>query len=216
MSELCNTVNAETGVRHARKYESRNPVQRWLLRQFHLRVWDWLSEVKPRRVLDFGCGEGYFWSALADFGPLPEVIGLDVRADAIEAAQRRLPELSFVCADLFDYEPEEQFDLVVASEVLEHLYEPGRYLRRLCQLSCGHLLLTVPHEPFFRLCNLLRGRDLSRWGDHPEHVQHWSPRSFAGFVSPLIEIEKSASSFPFVLILGKTRPILVNANRSVT
>ena len=79
-----------------------------------------------------------------------EAIVEEVGAKNIFTSQGYLEEMPF---------GDEQFDLVVASEVLEHLYEPERFLERLCRLSRGPVLLTVPHEPWFRLCNLLRGRD---------------------------------------------------------
>ncbi len=138
------TVRADTTARHIDKYESRNPVQRWLLERFHRHIRAWIDELRPVRVLDFGCGEGYFWEAMARLGPIPDVVGLDVREDALQAARRRLPGLTFLRQDLFDFNPAERFDLVVASETLEHLYEPARVLAQLCRLSRGSVLLTVP------------------------------------------------------------------------
>jgi 2-polyprenyl-3-methyl-5-hydroxy-6-metoxy-1,4-benzoquinol methylase len=200
------TIRHDTTARHVRKYESQNPVQRWLLERFHRKVRAWIDEVRPRRVLDFGCGEAYFWEAMGRLGPLPDVVGIDLREDALDAARARMPGLTFVRQDLFAFDPgEEGFDLVVAIETLEHLYEPGRVLARLCQLSRGHLLLTVPHEPFFQLSNLLRGRDLSRLGNHPEHVQRWTRRGFERFVSPLVRAERVETTFPFTLVLGRPR-----------
>lgn len=200
------TIRPDSGARHARKYETRNPVQQWLLARFHRRVRAWLDELRPARVFDFGCGEAYFWMAQKQLGPLPEVVGVDLRAEAIAQASERLPELRFEQRDLFSYGPEAgRFDLVIASEVLEHLYDPDRVLAKLCQLSSGSLLLTVPHEPFFRLSNLARGRDILRLGNHPEHVQLWSRRSFARFASRHLEIDRLETSFPFILLLGRPR-----------
>jgi 2-polyprenyl-3-methyl-5-hydroxy-6-metoxy-1,4-benzoquinol methylase len=199
------SVRADTTARHIHKYESRNPVQRWLLERFHRHIRAWIDELRPVRVLDFGCGEGYFWEAMARLGPIPDVVGLDVREDALQAARRRLPGLTFLRQDLFDFNPAERFDLVVASETLEHLYEPARVLAQLCRLSRGSVLLTVPHEPFFQLSNLLRGRDLRGFGNHPEHVQHWSRRSFVEFVSPMVIADRVETSFPFILLLGRPR-----------
>ena len=53
---------------------------------------------------------------------------------------------------------------------------------------------------------MLRGRDVLRWGNHPEHVQNWSRRSFVQFVSEYIEIEKIETCFPFLMILGTPKP----------
>jgi len=200
------TISAATALRLRAKYESRNPIQRWVLRCFIQRIRQWMDELRPRRVLDFGCGEGYLWSRLSDLGPLPEVVGLDLRTDAVATARARLPGSTWLDQDLFDFDSEGQtFDLVMASQVLEHLYEPGRFLDRLCELTSRWVLVTVPHEPFFQLCNLARGRDVWRLGNHPEHVQRWSKRGFDRFASKFLHIEKIETVFPFILLLGTKR-----------
>ncbi|WP_406700923.1 class I SAM-dependent methyltransferase [Singulisphaera sp. Ch08] len=177
-----------------------------MLSRLYGTLYQLVTGLAPRRILDFGCGEAHFWGTLARFGPLPEVLGIDLRPDAIAAATMRYPAARFLCIDLFELpNPDPSFDLVIASEVLEHLRSPDRYLARLCELSTRWVLLTVPHEPFFRLCNFARGRDLRRFGNHPEHIQCWSKRSFGRFVSAHLEIVRLETSFPFVILLGRVR-----------
>lgn len=92
----------------------------------------------------------------------------------------------------------------MCAETLEHLYDPSLYLARLCGMA-DRVLLTVPHEPYFRLCNLAQGRDVRQLGNHPEHVQHWSARSFRRYVSQYVAVERFETSFPFLLVMGTTR-----------
>ena len=206
MGDDATTAGLDFSARQRRKYVCRNPVQRFLLRRFFRRLRAWIDALAPKSVLDFGCGEGFFWQRLAEWGPLPPVVGLDLRPDALALARRLLPQMTFTQGDLLDFHPDHQtFDLVIASEVLEHLDVPERYVRKLCELCSGWMILTVPHEPYFRICNLLRGRDLRFLGNHPDHVQHWSKRGFHRFVSPFLMIEKLETSFPFILALGKPR-----------
>lgn len=196
------TISEETAFRHIRKYESRNVVQNWLLRRFHAEVRLRLVEVGPRSVFDFGCGEAYFWAMQEAYGPLPEIVGLDLRDDAIAAARARLPNQTFIQGDLLDYDAGgRRFDLVVASEILEHLHDPEPYVRRLCGLTKKYLLITVPHEPFFRMANLVRGRDLSRLGNHPEHVQHWNKQTFRKRFANTVKFIDISTSFPFIIFL---------------
>lgn len=207
ISPVGTTITDETACRHARKYASRNPVQQWILRRFFRTIQAWLDQIHPTRVLDFGCGEGYFWRSLAALGPLPEVIGIDVRAEAVVIAREQVPCQTFLVEDLFKYDPKGiQFDLAVCSEVLEHLHDPMIHLRRLSEIA-PRVLLTVPNEPYFRLSNLLRGRDLKRWGNHPEHVQQWSVATFRRFVSTHFEIEEVRTVFPFILVLGRSKGV---------
>ena len=133
-------------------------------------------------------------------------VGVDLRAEAIAEARARHPQLAFEAADIFSFPPDgRRYDLVLASQVLEHLPAPGPVLSRLAALCGGKLLLTVPHEPWFRLMNLARGRDIVRLGNHPEHVNHWDPQSFAAFVSAYAEVERCWTSFPFILLEARPR-----------
>lgn len=189
--------------RQERKYACRNPLQQWALRRFFARIRGWLDRTKPNRVLDLGCGEGLFWQRMAATGPLPEVVGVDLRSAAVEAAQRRLPTLRFHVGDFYEFVPDgDGFDMVLACEVLEHLPDPRRALERICAMTNHHVLLTVPHEPYFQICNFLRGRDLARFGNHPEHVQHWGQKSFRAFLSDFLGVDDFAAEFPFLMALG--------------
>jgi hypothetical protein len=39
--------------------------------------------------------------------------------------------------------------------------------------------LGVPNEPYFRIINFLRGKNIEHFGNDIEHTQHWSSREFA-------------------------------------
>jgi hypothetical protein len=92
----------------------------------------------------------------------------------------------------------------VASQVLEHLPEPEIFLERLAAFSNKHLLLTVPWEPWFRTINLIRGRDIKRLGNHPEHINLWGLRGFERLVSKYATVEKAYTVFPFIVVVAKT------------
>ena len=94
-------------------------------------------------VLDVGCGNG---SQLAI--PLAKrgyrVTGIDPHAASIERA-RQFTGAKFVCG--FSSSLCEQFDVVVISEVLEHLHDPEALLRDCLRLlkTNGLLIVTVPN-----------------------------------------------------------------------
>jgi SAM-dependent methyltransferase len=202
------TLRDDTGARHRRKYASRNPVQRLVLDRFFVEVARELRALQPRRALEFGCGEGLFLQRLEQLGlRLPELTGIDLREEAITEARQRCPGYGFEVKDLLSWEvPERSFDVVIASQVLEHLPDPDLFLARLVSLCSGHLLLTVPLEPWFRLLNLARGRDLTRLGNHPEHVNHWGHRAFTRFVSRHALVERSSVVFPFIVVVARPAP----------
>ena len=201
------TIRDDTTKRHVAKYTNRNPLHRLSLGRFHDALADELRALAPKSVLDFGCGEGFVIDELASRGvELEGYEGLDLRADALAEARSRWPTKRFLCADLFDKQFDDaRFDVAIALEVLEHLFDPAAALERLVSLTDRELLLTVPHEPWFQLVNLARGRDFIRLGNHPEHVQHWNPGTFAAFISEHAEVVSIRRSFPFIVARARPR-----------
>jgi 2-polyprenyl-3-methyl-5-hydroxy-6-metoxy-1,4-benzoquinol methylase len=65
-------------------------------------------------------------------------------------------------------------DAVFSLEVLEHIPQPERALQEMMRVTRKYVLISVPNEPVFRIQRLLSGKGLRMWGDHPEHVNHWS------------------------------------------
>ena len=199
-------ILSDSSARHRHKYANRSTLHQLSLRLFFQSIADILSAHKYDHVFEFGCGEGFFIERLADLNMVfSYMLGIDIREDAIADAVLRMPVYEFRATTLDVIEGEERrFDLVIASQVLEHLEDPESYLKRLLALSNKHVLLTVPHEPWFQLMNFIRGRDLRRFGNHPEHLQHWSAESFKSLVSAYGQIIDFRKPFPFlVALLGK-------------
>lgn len=121
-----------------------------------------------RAALDLGCGTGEFTAAIAARGVA--AIGSDVAQAALERARSRHPELEFRLAEIdrplpFD---DNEFDLVWASEVIEHVGDTARWLSevRRVLVPAGRLLITTPSHGRLRL--LLGGieRFSEPLGDH--------------------------------------------------
>jgi SAM-dependent methyltransferase len=112
------------------------------------------------RVLDIGCQGGHQLALIA--GGYEEAHGLDVaRYDEIWAT---VPRAKFVVGDVdsspLPY-PDEYFDCILCTMVLEHVFDVFGLARELARtLACGGTcLLAVPNIAFFRhIISLLRGR----------------------------------------------------------
>lgn len=191
---------------NARKYHDENPAVRWLLSRFLRQVERVARQVQPCRVLDAGCGEGMVLQRLAQALPDCALSAFDLSGPAVAEARCRVPRAEIRQASIFEIPwPDHSFDLVVCCEVLEHLMEPQSALRELTRVAARHILLTVPHEPWFRLGNLARGRHVSRWGNHPEHVQQWNPRSFRRMCADWMDVCDCSTSFPWIILQGTVR-----------
>jgi SAM-dependent methyltransferase len=77
------------------------------------------------RVLDVGCGLGYFTSHINRLCPDGKVSGCDISATAIAKARLNAPECDFFSANLQDRDslPQATFDLLVALDVLYYFTE---------------------------------------------------------------------------------------------
>lgn len=181
------------------KYYDPNPFVRFVLRRFFQRVGEAIGAAAPATLLDAGCGEG----ELMRRGVVPaqtRVVSLDLRPESLVWFRDHAPDRNLVCASL-DALPlaSRSMDAVLCLEVLEHLTDPAAALAELVRVTSGTLILSVPHEPYFRLGNVLRGKHLDRWGNHPEHVQHWNFRSFRSFLRVACQHVELRDAFPWII-----------------
>ena len=114
------------------------------------------GDVAGRRVLDLGCGQGYFTRSLAAAGA--HVVGIDLSDAMIEVARGRRRE-----GDRIEYHvmsgagvaerwPAGSFDLVASCMAVQDMADPGAVLRAARQVLTpgGRVVFSVPH-PFTEL-----------------------------------------------------------------
>jgi SAM-dependent methyltransferase len=90
-------------------------------------------------------------------------------------------------------------DVVTCLEVLEHLDAPERAVAELARISREHCVVSVPWEPFFRLGNLCRGRNVGRLGNNPEHIQQFRPSTLNLLLLDQFEEVVIRPCFPWVI-----------------
>ncbi len=157
-------------------------------------------------VLDAGCGEGFVIRYLGARLPALQIQGTDRDRDALAMAQRLTPGTPFGAGDLYALPyAAATFDLVLCTEVLEHLDDPECALAEVGRVSKRYCLLTVPWEPPYSVANFLRGKNLSRWGGDEGHVQRWSVHGFTGLVRRHFAIRYAGTSFPWTIVLAEKR-----------
>lgn len=186
------------------KFQTGNPVVRKLIDRFYGKVVALVGQLDPGTVLDAGCGEGETLERL-DGLLSGSITGIDLNPESVEFAAKRIPSGEFQVADLTDLPFEDDsFDLVLCLEVLEHLPAPAPALAELSRVCRGDIVLSVPSEPWFRLGSLARGKYLKGWGNHPEHVNHWNPRSLRAFLETGTEVVAVERSTPW--LVAQVRP----------
>lgn len=78
-----------------------------------------LPPIDAHSVADLGCGPGNSTEVLAARYPLASICAIDSSRDMIEAARRRLPNLSFAVEDLQTWKDSGPFDVILANAVLQ-------------------------------------------------------------------------------------------------
>lgn len=120
---------------------------------FHIATYKLIKGyVKDKIVLDFGCGEGYGSSILKDVAK--KVVGVDVSSDVIIRAREkyRFENLEFLFVDKLEKKglmfQDKTFDVVVASQVFEHLDNFDIFFKEVKRIlkDDGLLILTTPNS----------------------------------------------------------------------
>lgn len=128
------------------------------------------------RILDMGCGTGWFTGELARIG---EATGVELSDAAVALARSRYPHATFIAGNVLDMElPTAHFDVVVSLEVIAHVEDQDRYLEQAARtLKPGGYLVITTVNKFVH--------DRIDWAeDSPGHIRYWlGRRSFRRLVS---------------------------------
>lgn len=186
------------------KYNTVNPLARFFMNKF-LDDLDALlrtcSQVK--NILEVGCGEGHLTNHIRTEVGIDNIEALDRSNNILHIAHLSYPSISFVTGSIYHLPyPNHSKDLVIACELLEHLKEPNKALSEICRVAKKYIILSVPREPLWSLCNICRGHYLNRLGNTPPHLQKWTKRQFKTFVTHYFNIIRIRNPFPWTMIMG--------------
>jgi 2-polyprenyl-3-methyl-5-hydroxy-6-metoxy-1,4-benzoquinol methylase len=129
------------------------------------------AELRPASTVDLGCGSGHLLRALLDRLPEVRALGVDHAASGIDVARELVPEARFVVGDLYRISPPERFELVLCTEVLEHLTRPREGLERIVEWCAGggRVAITVPD---------------GAWDAFEGHANFWPEDDLRDFLAP--------------------------------
>jgi len=114
-----------------------------------------LIRFKPKSILDVGCASGWFLSSLVERFPKARCCGIDIYSDGIKHAKKLYPRINLKVADAHKIPyASNTFDLVVCTEVLEHVTDPKSVLQEIkrvlknkrnaiIELDSGSLLFSI-------------------------------------------------------------------------
>lgn len=97
-------------------------------------------------ILDIGCGNGFMSYDMVTQVPDIKVVGIELNEANIEFAREHYqhPNLRFIHGDALKGLPNETFDIVTLSNVLEHIEQRVKFLRKIVQqINPGRLIIRV-------------------------------------------------------------------------
>lgn len=95
-------------------------------------------------ICDVGCAEGEATNFFQTKIPDSTIDGIDLSANAIERAKKKFPNEQFVCMDLQNLS--ENRDVIISSNVLEHLSNPDKELKNLSLKANKYLIIMLPYK----------------------------------------------------------------------
>lgn len=190
------------------KYKAQNPIEKYLVRNFLDSLNKLVSETGAMKIHEVGCGEGNLCVIWAKQNRV--VVGSDfsqqVIAKAMDNAKKSNVDIQFKAVSIYDLTPEKDAaELIVCSEVLEHLKDPQKAVSILAQLANPYLIVSVPREPLWSFLNLISGKYVPHLGNTPGHIHRWSKASFLGLLSSYVSIIRVLTPIPWTIALCRSR-----------
>lgn len=139
---------------------------------------EWIE--RGSKVLDIGCGDGYFGEFLVKNKDV-DYLGSDISDAALKAARDRgLNSIQIDAANELGKFTSRSFDFVIMSEFIEHIPNSEEILKIAGRIAKKGVLVSVPNIAYwkFRL-QLLMGSFPKQWVFAPEeHLRYWSVNDF--------------------------------------
>jgi len=185
------------------KHESKNPLIKFFNDKLKRDIIEAVEDYNPKSILDIGCGEGFITSLLADRFKEADVMGLDIEEEYIKYAKmfNKRKNVFYGVNGIYTLPPN-RYDLIVATELLEHLKTPQKAIECLKKVSKGVILITIPNEPYFRLGNLCSLKYITRDGNTPGHLHNWSKNTISKLLKEMnLDFEIKSSSFWNIILV---------------
>jgi len=146
------------------------------------------------KVVDIGCGSGFFLQLLTTHITHHGVYGIDFSSSSIARCRKEVPQGKFLLSDIYYLGCRDgTFDTVICMETLEHLDRPGEAVReilRVCR-DGGFVIIAIPNGP----CDHYIG-----------HLNFWSEPEFRAFL-------QGAHFVDFKYVSGRKAMVFVAAKK---
>ena len=172
---------------------------------------EFIKSENPKRVADLGSGNGQLCKLIKE-SINAHVVGIEYDRKGVEISKKSYPDIPFYnfsvqdkVDDLMALE-KECFDIVVSTEVIEHLFSPQYlpiYAHNILNKN-GKLIITTPYHGYLK--NLVLSI-LNKWDGHHTalweggHIKFWSKKTLSTLLYENgFEVDKfyGVGRFPFL------------------
>jgi len=151
-------------------------------KEVYLRAAELMKLERLKSVYDVGCGSGY---KLLEYLGAYDTVGLDV-PETVRFLNNKYPDRAWKVSD-FENCSYQRADLVICSDVIEHVIDPVKLMQFILFISAKWVILSTPD------------RDLIYPPDSPfiagppanlTHLREWSFNEFGNFISTFVQIQE--------------------------
>ena len=176
--------------------------------QSQLEVYQFAREICDREklvtVVDIGCGSGY--KLIKYLGDL-RTVGIDVPRTC-DWLKRKYPNRVWENVDSYTV-PDHGVDLVIASDVVEHVVDPDRLIATIDRMAPSYIVLSTPDRNLLRL-GTHNGPPLNQ-----AHIREWSFAEFGAYMKEHFDVlEHFISCAPQATQCALCRPKASNVCKS--
>lgn len=149
-------------------------------------IWPVIQNLLPNgklSIVDIGCGNGNLSGKLAGLGH--ELVALDASEDGINIGRKCFPMVQFFQKSVYDDFKEigTDFDVVISTEVIEHLYDPAELFKKAFDVlkPGGCLIVSTPYHGYLKNLAL---SIFDKWDSHHGslnvggHIKFFSKKTF--------------------------------------